>query len=241
MNQSYRSDSPELTRFTELAGEQTQRTPPAQAQRLSLLAAAAIVGQGILLATAWLLPLVSPSNIVNDTISEMALGPYGLVLTLAFVLSGLGVLGLAYSIRQLTAGAWGSRAGSLLIGVYGVGAILSAFFPTDRIDSASDLATLSTTGMIHSTVALVSFVSAVAGMVILAWTFSKAARWRSLLPWAAVLATGGVSLMLGQIVEPLSPWAGLLQRLLVTIIAAWLIAAALRVRNIALSAHEVSG
>ena len=231
MNQSYRSDY--RSESPQLAAEQTQPTSPAQMQRLYLIATAGIVGQVILLASAWLLPLVSESNIVNDTISELALGRYGLVLTLAFVLSGLGVLGLAYAIRQLTTGAWGSVAGSLLLAIYGVGAILSAFFPTDRIDSASDLAALSTTGMIHSTVALVSFVSAVAGMVILAWTFSKAARWRSLLPWAAVLATGGVSLMLGQIVEPLSPWAGLLQRLLVTIIAAWLIAAALRVHKIA--------
>jgi hypothetical protein len=148
------------------------------------------------------------------------------------VLSGLGVLGLAYAIRQLTAGAWGSLAGSLLVGVYGVGAILVALFPTDRIDSQADLASLSTTGAIHSMTALISFLSVTAGMVVLAWTFSRAARWRSLLPWAAILATGAVSLMLGQFFDPQGPWVGILQRLLVTIIAAWLITVALRVRAI---------
>jgi hypothetical protein len=205
-----------------------------------VLAALAILGQVILLASAWFLPLVSEHNLVSDTISELALGRYGFVQTAAFALSGLGVLGLAYALRRLTSDAWGSLAGSLLVAVYGVGAILLAFFPTDRIDSLTNLATLSTTGMIHSGVALASFLSVTAGMVVLAWTFSRAARWRSLLPWAAILATAAVSLMLGQIFEPQSPWAGILQRGLVTVVAAWLILVALRVRMLISDANTAA-
>ena len=78
-----------------------------------------------------------------------------------------------------------------------------------------------------------------AGVVVLAWTFSKAALWRSLTPWAAILATAAVSLMLGQIFNPQGPWMGLIQRLLVTVIAAWLIGAALRVRRI--TGEQVNG
>lgn len=233
MNGSYRSEAPNLAPERNTG----QNTGPTilfeQAQRLSLLAAAGIVGQVILLASAWLLPLVSEYDIPRDTVSELALGSYGFIQTAAFVLSGLGVLGLAYAIRRLTTGAWGSLAGSLLLAVYGLGAILVAFFPTDAVDSASDLAALTTTGMIHSGVALVSFASATAGMVVLAWTFSREPRWRSLTPWAAIFATAAVSLMIGQAVEPQGPWTGLLQRMLVTVIAAWLVAAALRVRRIA--------
>lgn len=235
MNQSYRTESP-----TQVY-EPLQPAVRTQGPLLSLLATVCIAGQFILLASAWLLPLVSEYSPMSDTISELALGRYGFVQTAAFVLSGLGVLGLAYALLRLTAGAWGSLAGSLLVAVYGVGAILVALFPTDRIDSASDLGALSTTGAIHSLVALVSFLSATAGMVIFAWTFSRAARWHSLLPWAAILATAAVSLMLGQMFEPQGPWTGILQRGLVTIIATWLVTVALRVRTIAASAATPVG
>ena len=91
----------------------------------------------------------------------------------------------------------------------------------------------STIGTIHSLVSLISFLSVIAGMVILAWTFGKDARWRSLLPWAAILATAAVSLLMAQITAQQGPWAGLMQRVLVTVIAGWIILVAIRIRSLA--------
>lgn len=71
-------------------------------KRLSQLALFAILGQVLLLATAWLLPAASEYGLVDDNISELALGRYGFVLTVAFVVSGLGVIGLSYAIRRFT-------------------------------------------------------------------------------------------------------------------------------------------
>jgi hypothetical protein len=209
--------------------DHTQRTELQYSQGLPLLAALAITGQLILLGSAWLLPLVSEYSLIGDEISELVLGRYGFVQTAAFVISGLGVLGLAFAIRQLTMGAWGSLIGSLLIGVYGAGAILVAIFPTDGID---DLVNLSTTGLIHVMVSLVSFLCVIVGMVVLSWTFGREARWRSLLPWAAIFATAAVSLIIAQSTAQQSPWFGLMQRALVTVIAAWLILVAIRARTI---------
>lgn len=219
----------------------TERSDLHQSQRLSQLALLAIVGQVILLASAWLLPAVSEYTLIGDNISELVLGQYGFVQTFAFLISGVGIIGLAYAIRRLTVGAWGSGTVALLIGVYGVGALLVALFPTDRIDTPADVLAQSTTGMIHSIVALVSFVCVVAGMVVLAWTFSRAGRWHAITPWAALLATGGVSLLLGQIVTPSSPWVGLLQRMFVTVIAGWMILVAFRVRAFAKDAEAHPG
>lgn len=101
--------------------DQSQQTVVPHPQRLSLLAVFAIVGQLFLLASAWLLPLVSEYRLIEDTISESALGRYGFVQTAAFVVSGLGTLGLAYALRQLTMGVRGSLVGSLLLAVYGAG------------------------------------------------------------------------------------------------------------------------
>lgn len=220
--------------------EQQQRTTLHHPTRLSALATLAVVGQLFLLASAWLLPLVSAYTLVGDNISELVLGQYGFVQTLAFLVAGVGIIGLAYAVRRLTVGIWGSLTGALLIGAHGVGALLVAIFPTDRIDTQADVLAQSTTGMIHSLVALGSFVCVVVGMVILAWTFSRAVRWRAITPWAALLATGGVSLLLGQIVTPSSPWVGLLQRMFVTVIAGWMILVAFRVRALAQDA-EVTG
>lgn len=222
----------ELTVAETYLTEQTQQTAVQHPQRLSQLAAWGALGQVLLLASAWLLPLASEYTLIGDNISELALGHYGFVQTLAFLLSGLGTLGLAYAIRQLTRGAWGSLIGALLIGIYGLGAILVAIFPTDRIDAPADGLAQSTTGTIHGLVSLLSFLSVIAGMVILAWTFGRAARWRSLLPWAAIYATAAVSLLMAQITAQQGPWAGLFQRALVTVIAAWLMMVAIRIRSL---------
>lgn len=220
--------------------DQSQQTVLPHAQRLSLLAVLAIVGQVVLLASAWLLPIVSEYSLIGDNISELVLGRYGFVQTAAFLVAGIGTLGLAFAIRELTAGSWGSFIGSLLIGIYGAGAILSAIFATDPINSPAEVWSQSTTGMIHSFVALVSFVCAVVGMFVLThWTFMRAARWRSLLPWLALFPAGAFSLIIGQTQGPL---VGLLQRMLVTIISAWLILVALRARSIVASEEtEISG
>jgi hypothetical protein len=75
---------------------------------------------------------VSEYGVVRDHVSELTLGRFGFVQTAAFLMAGLGTLGLAVAIRRLTAGSRGSLTGSLLVGMYGAGAVLSAIFPTDR-------------------------------------------------------------------------------------------------------------
>jgi hypothetical protein len=199
-------------------------------QRLSLLTVLAIIGQVILLASAWLLPVVSEYSLVGDNISELVLGRYGFIQTVAFVIAGLGTLGLAFAIRQLTVGSWGSLIGSVFVAINGAGTFLVAFFPTDRIDSPADLESLSTTSMIHIALALVSFLSIIVGMFVLTWTFRRQARWRSFSPWSVLFAAGALSLLF---VQTQGPLVGLMQRLLVATIAICLVLVALRVRSIA--------
>jgi hypothetical protein len=190
----------------------------------------AVVGQLILLASAWLLPAVSEYHLVGDNISELAIGQYRFLQTLAFVVSGLGVLALAYAIHRLTAGIRGSLLGSVFIAIYGLGALVVAIFPTDRIDSEADVWSQSTTGWIHSITAFVAYLSVITGMLILTWTFARDARWRSLVVGSALLAGAALALLF---VQTEGPWIGLMQRLLITAISGWLIVVALRARTIA--------
>lgn len=191
--------------------------------RLTQLAWLAIVGQVILIASAWLLPSISEYGFVGDHVSELALGRLGAVQTAAFLIAGLGTLGLAVAIRQLTPGARG-LVGSLLIGAYGAGAIGSAVFPTDRVEGSTDLSSLSATGTIHVAVVIVSFVSIVVAMFLLTWTFLRQPRWQPASWWWILFPGGALSLL---IVQQEGPLIGLLQRLLVTVISAWLVLIAL--------------
>jgi hypothetical protein len=198
-------------------------------QPLSLLATAAIVGQVVLLATALILPFFSEFSLIGDNISELVLGRFGAVQTLAFLIAGATTIGLAYAIQQLTDGTWGAWMGSLLVGVYGLGAIVVAIFPTDRVDDPSDLASLSPVGMVHTGAALVSFVCMIVGMFVLTRTFRLEPRWR-LSSWWMVLFPGAALSLL--VVQSEGPWVGIMQRLLVGAIAAWIIVVAVRIRAI---------
>jgi hypothetical protein len=42
-------------------------------------------------------------------------------------------------IRVATKGSWGSRVGSVFIGLYGLGGILVGIFPTDEVDAAGSI------------------------------------------------------------------------------------------------------
>jgi hypothetical protein len=200
-------------------------------RRLALLAMLAVAGLAVLLASAWLLPIVSEYELVGDNISEMVLGDYGWVQTAAFVIAGIGILALAYAIWALTERAWRSVVGSLLVAVYGVGAILVAIFPTEQIDSASEVWSQGTAGTIHVVAATVSFVCAIVAMFLLTWEFLREARWRPHTSWWLMLfPSAALPLFLAQ---GEGPRVGLMQRALVTVISAWLILVALRVRAIA--------
>lgn len=226
MNQLYQSES------RGAIPNQAHHLAPRLSHRLSLLALFAIAGKVLLLASAWLLPLVSEYSLVGDNISELVLGRLGFIQTLAFLVSGLGTLGLAYAIWKLGDGSWGFSVGAPLVALYGAGAILSAIFPTDRIDSPADIASLSTTGLIHSGVALISFLCIIVGMFVLTRTFfRRGSWWRPLSPWWLMLfPAGALSLLFAQ---NEGPWVGILQRAQVTIIVVWLMLVALNVRTIA--------
>lgn len=203
---------------------------------LTSLAVFAITTQILFLASAWLLPAVSEFDLMGDYISELALGRFGFVQIAAFFISGLGLLALAYAFGKLTTNSWGNVIGSVLIAIYGVGAIIVAIFPTDRIDSAEDIWNLSMSGTIHTLTALIGSLSILLAMFILSWKFRKDPRWRPLVIWSALLFCGAFSLSFAQ---SEGPRVGLMQRFLTTIISGWLIMVAFRARSIAASAKEV--
>lgn len=197
---------------------------------IMLLAWPGIAGPAFSIAIAWLLPLVSEYTLIGDNISELAIGRYGYLQTAAFVAAGVGSLAVAVGVVQNTRGSWDSRLGSGLVGLWGVCTILVAMFPTDRIDSPADLESLMTVSIIHNGIALVSFISAIAGMFVLSWTFKRDTRWRALWPVCLALAFAA---LISIFLQDQGPWVGLYQRIFVGTITLWLIVVALRLRSLA--------
>lgn len=229
-------DQPHVTEQHPASSTMTGQMLSAEiSHRLSILATIAILSQALLLASAFLLPLVSEYSLVRDTISELVLGRFGFVQTVAFLAAGGGALALAYVLRQLTNGVWGSLFGSLMVAIYGFGAILTGIFPTERIDTAADVWPSSPTGLIHAGISLVSFPCMIVGMYVLFRTFILAPAWRPLVPWIVLFPASALPLFLGQ---SEGPWVGIVQRLLVLSISAWMILVSLRARAIILDATE---
>ena len=125
-----------------------------KARTLELLATVAIVGLAFFAVIASLLPLISEYTLTADFISELAIGRFGYLQTVAFFAAGLGTLALAWVIREVTKGSWGSRLGSTLVGMYGVGLVLAGLFPTYETDPAGHAVSPTSAGTVHIVVSI---------------------------------------------------------------------------------------
>ncbi len=126
---------------------------------------------------------------ISQAESDLAVGPYGFVMTINFVnrglLSLLFLAALARTVRS-SGGRWTElRGGAVLVGIWGFGALLLAAFPTDVPATP-----VSWHGAIHLVVALIAFLAGAFGIFLLAVRFDRVpalARTRAFaLPLAAL-------------------------------------------------------
>src|SRR6185437_3342848 len=116
------SSNPEAASSTRLQAEK-------QGAMLALLTTVGIVLYVILDVIAQLLPPhYSP---IRQPESDLAVGPYGWVMALNFVVRGLLSFALIAALIKGAPEAIRSRAGLVLLGIWAVGALLLAAFPTD--------------------------------------------------------------------------------------------------------------
>ncbi len=210
--------------------------PPA-ARRSFEIAAALVVLYLVLDVIAQLLPPhYSP---ITQAESDLAVGPWGGVMTANFVVRGLLTLAFLNGLRLTIAaegGAWSRfRRGYGAFLVWGVGAFLLAIFPTDVPSTP-----VSWHGAIHLVVAILAFLGGALGTYWLATRFGSSPAFRSAEGWATALAWLTTVLvvveLLGGIADPRLSGrvGGLLERLFLGSVLLWLFLVsvyALRVRR----------
>jgi hypothetical protein len=194
------------------------------------MAGLAIIGQAFLLLAVWLLPVFSEIRLMSDNVGELALGRFGSIQTLAFLVAGTTAIVFAFAIHETTSANRWSATGSLLIGIYGLCGVAAALFPSDRIDGPIEVSALSANGRIHLAAVSLGVLSVTLAMFVSSLAFSRDWRWMSATRWSVPVFASTLAILFAQAQGPL---VGLTQRALVMTIAAWIILAAIHVWRLA--------
>jgi hypothetical membrane protein len=166
---------------------------------------------------------------IRDAESDLAVGPYGYIMAVNFINRGILSLVFIYAFMKTIELTGGSKAvfrrGYYLLGIWGVGAILLAFFPTDVPATP-----VSWHGAIHLVVALIAFITGAVGIFVLSRHFGENRATKGIKGFA--LALGSLSIVL--LLLPLSaqllkiPFTvrigGLTERLFLASVLLWILA-----------------
>lgn len=172
-------------------------------------------------------------NSVALPISALAAWPYGWIQNLNFYMYGVLVIAHAIGLHRGIRPSPGSAAGPALVGICGLGAIVSGIFPWRLV------AGVPTESSGHVVGAILHFMGAAIGAIVLSRRMKYDEAWHGLS--AYTLASGIAMLILFAALAgfgipndgPLHPWAGLVQRIAVAVWFACLIVLATRLWRVA--------
>ena len=164
----------------------------------------------------------------HHMISDYAVGRYGWVMTTFFLAMSCGCLMLLLGLVRSGPNLVAARIGTLLLGVASIGLVVSAIFPTDVQPPSTH------SGKIHDMSFLVNIGSILLAIVLLSVSFGSQPRWR---PYRRIALTLAGLFVLAVILQFLTlhrgaPY-GLTNRLVVTVLFAWLLATSIRLRAVA--------
>lgn len=159
--------------------------------------------------------------------SEYAVGPFGYLMTSAFVALSLATWALVIGLSRDLAQPAQSRVGIGLLGVFGIGLLVAATFPIDLEGAPQTVA-----GTIHSINGPLTFLSLVVGTNLVSRKFKHDVRWRPIHRFASVLALIMIpEFVAGGLAAATATGAGIAQRILIVTFATWFVLVALRLRS----------
>lgn len=201
------------------------RPPLSSATRNALtLAVVGIAVYVVLDVVAQLLPPhYSP---ISQAESDLAVGPYGYVMTANFVVRGLLTFAFLIGLAGATRFGRTGRIGIALVALWGAGAFILAAFPTD----VGSVVTVH--GTIHNLTALVAFTGGAFGALLLSLHFPEEDRLRPLATTAEIIGVLAVVAYFvtgaGLFVHRLSHVFGLIERVFIGLVLLWMLVVAIQ-------------
>ena len=194
---------------------------------LAVLATVAIVGTAYFVVIIAALHFLSPDiNPIERPTSEYAVGPFGYLMTSAFVALSLSTWALVIGLHRDLSKPAQSRLGLGLLGVFGIGLLVAAIFPIDLDGAPQTLA-----GTIHSISGPLTFLSLIVGTNLVSRRFKQDPRWRPIHRFASVLALIMIpEFVAGGLAAARETGAGAAQRVLAVTFATWFVLTALQLR-----------
>jgi hypothetical protein len=187
----------------------------------------ALIGVALYLVLDIIAQLLPPHySPISQAESDLAVGPYGFIMTVNFL--NRGVLSLEFLFALLgtarIAGAHVSRmrTGKFLFGVWAIGALLLAFFPTDVPATP-----VSWHGAIHLIVAIVAFLGGAFGALALSLGLRGSPKLEAIRSFALPIAAISVVLCLVDLLLPghlAAHYGGLFERLFLGSVLVWIAA-----------------
>jgi hypothetical membrane protein len=165
----------------------------------------------------------------SHMISDYAVGPYGWVMTTAFLSLSGGCLTLAWGLSRGGPRSMLARGGVALLGLASAGLAVTAAFPTDLPGGPATRA-----GDIHGVSFLVNVASLIGASVLITMGMGGQPGWREHQWTSATLAAlAGLALVLQFLTLRRGAPYGLANRLFATLLVTWLLATAVRLRGLA--------
>ena len=196
----------------------------------AILALVTIIGIGLYVVLDVVAQVLPPHyNPVSQAESDLAVGPYGFIMAINFVIRGLLSFALLAGLMRATKAENRSQTGMVLLGIWAACAVLLAFFPTDLAGAHPTLH-----GVIHLLLAFIAFVCGVVEELLLSLRFANDEQWRSLRNPGIAIAI--VALIVGILLfaapftgaRVLTHTGGLLERIFLGLVLLWLLVVALR-------------
>lgn len=193
----------------------------------TVLAHLGLLGPIVFMTVALLLPAISEYSLLGDTISELAIGRFGMIQTISFFVAALGSLALTLGLWRMLPKTKGVRVGTGLLAIWCLGLVVDGIFPIDPLVPG---VAHSSTSLVHLGAAVLAFICVLLSMFVLSFSFRKIDDWRAFVPWSFTL---GVLALAAFFLPSEGGRAGLYQRIFVGIVMLWLALVALHLRNLA--------
>jgi hypothetical membrane protein len=139
-----------------------------QPRVIRALGKAGVVGAIFFLAVFLSLHWLNPSiDVARNYVSEYAIGPYGWIFQLSWLVHGFGNLAIAAGLFLIASSPIG-KAGATLFGLAAMGVLITGTFSTDPLESAR-----TTEGTIHAVTAFAAFPIEAMALLLLAVAFKR--------------------------------------------------------------------